>query len=939
MPRGAAPFLLALLLPTAGLAQERIGLRTGNHPGFGRVVLDATSRTTYRVEQEDGRVVLRLAAPAAFEMGAPSRMPRNLRGIETAEDSVTLTVAPGVRLRHFRLGTRIVLDLMDAERSAAAGAATPAPPRSPAPVARARPTTPPPPPSAAPAAPAVVEQREPPAPPPPAPAPAIQEVAEVPVVAPAPPPAAPRAMPVRTVAGGLVIPAGREVGAALLRRGGAWLLVLDAPLTLDLAPLRDGPFAGIELTTGPLATALRIPAAVLAEPWLTRGPGGWRLENREAAPTLRSIRAEADPASPDRLLLRAGAAASVTVLDPETGGTLLIGTLREGGEAVPIGQRGPTLDFLPTRLGAAILPRADTVTLRALKTGFVMTPGPGTSFAPGPDPAAEAAGMSRLFDLPALPLAALVQRERTAMQEVAAAPPLARAAPRLRNAEALLALGLAPEAQAMVALAMREDAEAAQDPRAQALHAAAALVAGRVAEMDGLLDPQLPESDELMLWRGLLAAARGEDGAPERIAAAVPLLHAWPEPLRARLAPLAAETLAGGGEPAAARRLLAGRQDDSAFALAHARLLEAEGEAASALEAYEAIARGRDRRARAVAMRRIVELRLASGALDAAGAAAEMESVLAVWRGDGLESAARIRMAELRQAAGDPRGAFDALRETERLFPALCPDLRPRLTEAQLAAIEHDQPIAAVALFDTHAALLPPGEKTEQALAALADRLAGLDLMDRARRVLGQALARATDAESRARLGLRLARMALEAGDAPGARAALADTATEDITPALQSARKLVEARALLRLGETEAAVARYREAGTEAAPELAELLAARQDWAGAAAVLRAHLVAALPPPPEPLPEGSRRLVARTAALLTLAGDEAGLAGLREAEGARMADGAFEIPFTLLTAARLAGPGDLPRLRRELELARALPSRLKTLRAEGGNTR
>ena len=52
-----------------------------------------------------------------------------------------------------------------------------------------------------------------------------------------------------------------------------------------------------------------------------------------------------------------------------------------------------------------------------------------------------------------------------------------------------------------------------------------------------------------------------------------------------------------------------------------------------------------------------------------------------------------------------------------------------------------------------------------------------------------------------------------------------------------------------------------------------------------------------------------------------------------------MAGGAFDAPFTLLTAARLAGPGDLPRLRQELELARSLPARLERLRPGEGITR
>jgi hypothetical protein len=747
---------------------------------------------------------------------------------------------------------------------------------------------------------------------------------------------------VRAVAGGFAIPAPADVGAALLRRGGTWLLVFDTALPLEPGALAQGAFARTELARGPQATVLRIPASALAEPRLTRRADGWLLEAGDAPPVLRTIRPELEPGPPQRLLLRATRPANaVAVLDPETGGTLLIGTLHEGGEAVPIGRRAATFEILPTRLGAAILPHADTATLRAMPPGFVAGAGPGAALALGPEPAvdAEAAGMTRLFDLPAESMPALIQRERNATLAVAAAPPLGRGPPRRRNAEALLALGLGAEAQAMMVLAMREDPRLAEDPVAHALRGAAALLAGRLAEADGLLHRSLPDSDELALWRGLLMAARGAEGGAPDIAAGLPILRAWPQPLQTRLAPLAAEALAAGGEAAAAQRLLAGREDDPAFALARARLLEASGDAASALVAYEAATRGRDRRARAVAMRRAVELRLASGAVDATGAAAAMESVLAAWRGDAMESAVRSRLATLRREAGDHRGAFEMLRETEQFFPDLAAQLRPRQVDALLAAITAETPIAAVTLFDAHAALLPPGAPTERALAALADGLAALDLPVRAQAVLRQALRRAEDETARARLGLRMAHLALGAGDPAGARAALAATASDDLPEPLRQARALSEARALARMEAFEDADARYRDAGRDAAPEHAEMLAGRQDWAGAAAVLRAHLASVLPPAPQRLSEEGRGLVARAAALLALAGDEAGLAALREAEAARMAGGSFEEAFALITAGRMDGIGDLPRIRQEVDLARALPSRLEALRAGAGVAR
>jgi hypothetical protein len=205
--------------------------------------------------------------------------------------------------------------------------------------------------------------------------------------------------------------------------------------------------------------------------------------------------------------------------------------------------------------------------------------------------------------------------------------------------------------------------------------------------------------------------------------------------------------------------------------------------------------------------------------------------------------------------------------------------------------------------------------------------------VDRAQAVLQRAVARAAGDEARARLGVQLATLALGAGDHQRARAALAETEGPRLPPVLRQERTLLDARALRRAGRAEEAAARFGEAGVAGLPELLEVLAERQDWPGAAGAARALMAARLPPAPEPLDEPQRRLVVQAASLMAMAGEEAALVALREAEAARMAGGPLEEAFALITGASIAGVGDLPRARQELELARALPARLESLRA------
>ncbi|MEN0074198.1 MAG: hypothetical protein AAGC69_07440, partial [Paracraurococcus sp.] len=126
-------------------------------------------------------------------------------------------------------------------------------------------------------------------------------------------------------------------------------------------------------------------------------------------------------------------------------------------------------------------------------------------------------------------------------------------------------------------------------------------------------------------------------------------------------------------------------------------------------------------------------------------------------------------------------------------------------------------------------------------------------------------------------------------------------------------------------------ALAALRGLGAPGSEALAELLVEASDWSGAAAA-HAVLLASLPPAPAALDDAQRRQVLRQAVLLALAGDEAGLAALREAEAARIGEGPLADAFTILTGDPLRGLADLPRLQRELQLFRNLPSRLEALR-------
>ena len=330
-----------------------------------------------------------------------------------------------------------------------------------------------------------------------------------------------------------------------------------------------------------------------------------------------------------------------------------------------------------------------------------------------------AAGLTRQFDFPEQPRAVALDRLSRAMADDAMSPPLARGPRRQAVARVLLSLGMGAEAQAMLQMAAQDDPAQADLPDNAALTGIAALLAHRPDEAGGLDDPRLPKTDDISLWRAYRQAEMqpGSPVAATELAAGLPLVLVYPETIRDRILPNVAETLVEGGQADVADALLTARKNDASLDLARGMLLQAKGDTAGALAIYDRLDQSRDQRLHARGAIKAVELRLASGAIDARKAADSYEKLLYAWRGDRTELALRDRLAELRESLGEWRAALTLLRETE----ALNPDDKTRHAKLVNAFAKFLQgngadsvsPLELVTLVDENADLLPGGADGE----------------------------------------------------------------------------------------------------------------------------------------------------------------------------------------------------------------------------------
>ncbi len=932
-----------------GGAPAEIVPRLGEHPEYGRVAFNVPEDEDFHVARQGERVVVTFGGhPAVADSVGHAR---NVREVTGGSGRAVITVAPGSRVHALRMGGHVIVDVLD-----------PAAPSRPAPKVAASVTAPVSQPveAAVPASagPVPLATSAPvlSAPVPPGRIPEATAAVTVPPVAIVPLSAA-GSGPLSLLAtqqaptpgqsgAGLVLPFGPEVGAAAFRTGGQLEVVFDVARPIDLAGVAADPvFATARVQVLADSTVLTMPLDEAATARLDRHPSGWGIVLGDTAAVLKPIGISAEE---HMLVLQANAPGRVVVVtDPAGGGVLLVGTQRVSGQAVGIARRSPEFTLAATTLGVVVQPASDRVELRSLADRFIVGASGEGGLSLPPSSAdrrrsLDAAVFTTRFKLPTLPREALLHQLDDQLASAAAAPALARFPARVAAAQTMLALGMDSEAQALLLLARREDPQHAADPDAAGLAGIAALLAGRPGEVEGLSSAELTGSDDVALWRAVHDAMRTE-GSPDAasvFAADLGLLLSYPQALRDRLLPLAAETMAQAGPAGreAAGRLVETFPADPGLAFTRGLLAQNSGDVDGALLVFDGLVQSRDRLLHARAARAATELRLSSGRINVVQAAEALEQQVVAWRGDDREEQVRMRAAELRAQAGDWKAAMTLLRDTATLFPEDRAMIGAQVAAdfGRLLAGDGAKPpssLELVSVVEDNADLLPPGEATTRMAPLLADRLVALDLPSRAGPALERLMASAAAGGLRAEIGAKLADMRLEQGDVASALSALDASAAPSLADDLVNRRVMLQARAIAKQGNLNRAVALLAALPTADAADLrARLLADAHDWPGAFAAL-SQLADLSVPAQGALTAAQEDVVLRQAGAAAQAGDDTALRRLQTGAGARLAAGPRRDLFRLLTSAPVQAAADLPRAASEIAMARTAATGLQAISA------
>ena len=905
--RRAIPLGL-LLLTSAPLRAEPVSVVTGDHATYGRVVftLPKPMRATV-VRQGD---TLAITLPGAT-ISTPALVSRNIVSFSGGDGAATLIVAPGARIKSVHTDRLFIIDVLDPEPATRRKAVAIPGEHVNRPAAPAKPAASKPP---VVASPAPAETPAPPPEPPTPPAPAPQtRLAEA---APSPAPAASK--PVAPE--GLHVTAGPEVGAVAFRRGELGIVVFDD--RVDVTPSGDDgvlDHATVQQVQG--TTMLTLPLTEDQSLAMSRDRNGWivSIGDPVGAVATQAIVPEGIGFS------FAHSGRALTISDPVTGQTLLLGTLRQAGrDYTMIDTRRSATGYvlLPTWLGLALEVMSDSVDLRTSHQGFtVQIPdrsAPGTAASAPPD---------NQFQIPTGAPDVLMRQLEAQVASGATSPPRSRGVERLRAARTMLALGMAAEAQALLTLASNDDPTVAADPATAALQGIAAVLAQRPEDAAGLDNPNLPANGDVALWRSLRDVEQGKSSA--NLGNFWPTLARYPAEVRRRVGPTVIEAAIDAGNTIPASEL-----EGPELSFARAMYKQKAGDIPAALAELDAIVAGRDERDSVRAAVAAAELRLSSGEISAAVAAGQIERQTVRWRGNGQELAMRLRVAELRTLDSQWRQALESLRQTETLFP----ETKERVAALKagvfalllVAKNETLNPLEIVTIAGDFADCIPEGKNGEQIAGLLAEKLVALDLPSRAIPVLQRLLDSAPSAAAKAEFGLRLARLQLDAGEPAKAESVLASIDADALPHAEAEQRLLLLAQARAGRGDPAGAATLLAGIDTPASEEVrAGLLAKAGDWDASFRAMH-KVVAARVPETGDLTEQQQDLVLREATSAVQAGNGPAVRELQRYES-RIKPPRADV-FRLLTAKAVESPDDLPRAARELAMSRALPERLNALK-------
>lgn len=681
---------------------------------------------------------------------------------------------------------------------------------------------------------------------------------------------------------------------------------------------------------------------------------GWRIHFSDTDPvpvTDLPIEVQPDYALGPRVLMRTDKAGPpVTFVDPVVGDTLIAVPVSPVRLGISHGEMMAQAELLPTSQGVAVRPLADALSVLSSSAGIEIGASNGLLLAEKlfadlpenktPQAAATPSSSTTPVLQPLLDFASLgkpagdqfIAQRQELQKAITEAKDEERDLRRIDLARFYFINGMPSEAAAIWSMVSASKPEYADRPEAALYRAIASFSAGTLDEIQAKVAALTQPTTDSALWRAMLAVRQRDwPTASENFRQAMGRIGDYPDPYRTRLELGLIETALQTQDYVMAEgaiRHLGDRQRTETHRLSPAveymsgALNWQQDKLDDARARFGSAAASRNQLWHVRAELALIEADLKQNKIDTPEAIKRLERLRFAWRGDSLEYDIVYRLAGLRLQNGDFASAFDDYSKLAERFPN---DPRtPGLAEEQRTAFtrifegdtrDKTPTFSQLAIWDRYPQFRPTDEmKQDDIKLYLAERAAGIDLLDRSAGFISDVLAKVEEPVARAKMGAQLAGIYLLDGKPQEALKALSDsdaaTTADQPSPlpeVMRDERRILQARALFGQNKPDDALALLANDYTDPATRLrADITWQTKRWAESAAALDA-LIGVPPAEGQKLAEGLAPLIVNRATALVLAGDAEGLTDLRVKFGAAMAETPQASAFQLLTRPDNAG--------------------------------
>lgn len=728
------------------------------------------------------------------------------------------------------------------------------------------------------------------------------------------------------------------VGAAVFERADRLWVVFDRELPLDTESLvlpdaEESPFGTPEVVKVAEGAALSIPLRARVLTGAISEGTSWRISAGETLPTTgrpiatsrkwredgRGI-VEFDLRMPRKVL---------RVRDSVVGDEIIAVTATGPGQAMQMPRSFVEFQALRTAQGLAIVPVADDLNVAAAPESVLVMRHDGLTLSADdhrewrdgsemPVVEQSAPAEMQFAEWRDAPGETFFERRQYYLAQLTDARTDEVGDVRLAYGRFLLAYGLAQEARAILLAARQSNSRFATDQAFQAVLGVSSVLSGRHVEaIRALSGPGLDNSPHAAAWRGLSRASLGHwEEAKAQFALAGAISDSFGEELQTEFRSLAAIASLKTKDIVSAEQYAAGfpREPESRKAraqilLVNAMIADAHERNGRAIEYYDAAILGgyppvaaRARFGKAQLLHRI-------GEIDDESFGKELESLRYAWRGDDLELDVLTRLATLRLAEGKVGEALKVMRTATDNYPDSDEAHRMNMRMSDIFAdyflsnsVDDMTPVQALAFFEAFKELTPIGQRGDEMIRDLAERLVKVDLLEQAAHLLDYQVAnRLHGGVAKAQVAARLASIFLTDQKPDRALAALRATRQNLLPETLAERRMLLEARALSDMKQYDHALDLIEGKSGPLFDRLrADTLWAGGRWSEAGPAIEVALGEGWKNEETPDAE-ARLLIMRGAIAYSLAEEEEGLARLRIKYGDVMSRSADAEAFAVVT--------------------------------------